>query len=117
MPPAAATATRVLRRSSLSRKILLTFDAIAAPSCTTGPSVPSDAPVPIESVVASGRHSAMRPATRPPRFETASITLGMPEPLESGESRTTIGVTKSPPRKGMSTVASGPPTAPKLTRA
>src|SRR6056297_387340 len=116
MPPAAATAARFRRRSSFSRHQVDSSDANEPPICTTGPSVPNDAPLPIDSAVASGRHSSRPRDTRPPRFETATIMCGMPDPRVSGAKRSTIGATRKPPSAGVATVTTAAGSQPILSR-
>jgi len=91
------------------------MDDTDALSCTTGPSVPKEAPLPIDRTLASGRQNAKRRGTLPPRFETAYITAGIPEPRTSGDHRATMGATSKPPNAGVRTVVTVPRTGPSVS--
>ncbi len=68
--------TKMLTRSGVNRNARPSHEPIAAPSTTTGPSLPADPPPPIVMALASVRASAGRTGTSPPLRTTASCTSG-----------------------------------------
>ncbi len=86
MPAAAPASTRCrLITGSVKPKRRPTESSRLAPTCTVGPSRPTEAPPPIASTVSPILASAMRTDSSPARqapsvLESAALTCGMPEP-------------------------------------
>ncbi len=83
MPAAAPQATSTFRRPGPERKNRPMREPKAAPVTATGPSAPTDPPVPMRIAVASVFTAAGTARIMPPRFATARMTSGMFSPSES----------------------------------
>ena len=78
IPPAAPHATMIRNRLSDIRTSCPSEDARAEPTCTIGPSRPTDPPTPMQIADASALTIVTRGRILPPFSATASITSGTP---------------------------------------
>ena len=91
IPPAAPHATMIRSRFSDIRTSCPTVEAIADPTCTIGPSRPTEPPVPMQIAEASALTIVTGGRIRPPFSATASITSGTPWPRASRANRSISG--------------------------
>jgi hypothetical protein len=105
IPAAEPQATSRRKRSGLDRKKRPIFDPSADPTTATGPSAPTEPPVPIASAEAAVLTSTGPEGTVPPRLATARITSGMFSPSESSVPRTTISRVRARPVTETRTIA------------
>lgn len=108
IPPAAPQATSIRSRDSGTRSTRPTVEPSAEPTCTIGPSRPTDPPEPMHSADASALTTATCGRIRPPRSATAAITSGTPCPRASRAKACTSGPYSGPPATGASSTNQRP---------